>query len=61
VQNDGPGTPSTLPTTRAAPGQTHGLGLSIVRSLGEHLGASLEVVPNEPRGLVFRVTLPPRV
>ena len=58
VCDDGPGDPDALPTTRADPGQTHGLGLSIVHTLAGHMGTHVEVLRNEPRGLVFRVRLP---
>lgn len=60
VCDDGPGSPDALPPTRAEPGQTHGLGLSIVRQLTVHLGGELAVTAAEPRGLVIQLSLPSR-
>lgn len=59
VCDDGPGHPDDLPTERAGPGRTRGLGLSIVRQLVAHLGGALSITSAEPRGLVFTIRLPP--
>lgn len=60
VSDDGPGRVADLPTTRPEPGQSLGLGLSIVRQLAAHLTAQVELVDGTPRGLVIRVSWPPR-
>ncbi len=70
VADDGPGIREEdrlqvlEPFVRGQPGRTlnsrggFGLGLSIVRSLVEDMGGSLELVDNEPHGLIARVILP---
>jgi len=70
VIDNGPGMPSEQktgafePFVRGQPGRTinnhtgFGLGLSIVRSLVEHHGGSVELLDRKPHGLIARVTLP---
>lgn len=70
VADDGPGIPANIrsrvlePFVRGEPARNmnehvgFGLGLSIVRSLVEELGGSLQLLEREPHGLVARVILP---
>ena len=70
VSDDGPGISAEdkdrvlEPFIRGEPARTvtdrsgFGLGLSIVRSLVQALGGSLELLDREPHGLIARVTLP---
>ncbi|MGD9657804.1 MAG: ATP-binding protein [Methylocystis sp.] len=70
VVDDGPGITAESkqtafePFVRGQPGRTidqhggFGLGLSIVRSLVEHLGGSVSLLDRSPHGLIARVILP---
>jgi signal transduction histidine kinase len=70
VADDGPGIPANIrnrvlePFVRGEPARNmnehvgFGLGLSIVRSLVEELGGSLQLLDREPHGLIARVVLP---
>ncbi|PPD44033.1 MAG: histidine kinase [Methylocystis sp.] len=70
VADNGPGVPDEAkesvfePFVRGQPGRTignhsgFGLGLSIVRSLVESHGGTVELLDREPKGLIARVSLP---
>ena len=63
VQDEGTGIPPELqghlfaPCRSTKPGGG-GIGLAISKQLANHLGATLELVSNTPRGCVFRLLLP---
>lgn len=67
IKDNGPGIPDSLKKkifepffTTKPTGSGTGLGLSIAYSILQRLGGSIEVLDNNPKGAIFKITLPIR-